>query len=637
MAEEQRRGLPALYNVSKNQAILAGGAFLLSGVVDVATRNPAIALAGLVVATGVGFTSKEILEMTVPGSHPDEVASAAQKVIASVAPDLEVYVDQRALSKLRRLLRVGATPDLYETQDIVMPGEVLARPKDDTLRRASAVDESEQEDTALLAWDDDDVVPIPTVQQGGFTFSEVLARGFRPDLQHIYLGTLDDGTDVIVPVEDLCHVALAGLTGNGKGNIMRLIMSQLCSIGVRVLLLNPHYAGYDQSGGEDWTPFEGNNKKGDPYLQQPPLPCSKLDAIEKYLHWMAYTLLPQRKALMQEYKPIGRPYFMIVDEWPDVVKGCGKQVVESLEKLLREGRKYGIFVVVASQDFQVKTIGVDGGGVRKCFKTVFYVGGDNATARALLGDDVAIPEKLLGKGVVMMRCKIVPSQIARVPYVDNDALYQLLGPSQLPPHILRHGVKVTTEEEELPSTSSKVTRQVQKLQAPLQELQDDDEEGEQVSFEDLCDAVAEMATLHYKNGEIISMLGITDDEYLEIIDYIKAHREKFFPLRPTSRKEDTSTSSPTSQQRPRLQLVNGSEVAQEVARSGQEAGNILEVGEETLSERELQIAQMFYEEKIGINAIMKELYPGVVGGTPYRKGNVEIMEALRKYTDTRKK
>lgn len=284
---------------------------------------------------------------------------------------------------------------------------------------ASVWDESWYED------DDEQSLPSATKDNEMFTFSQILEKGFTPSLDKIYLGRLVDGTDVYVTAKDLCHVALAGLTGNGKSSIMRLIMAQLCKIGVTVLLLNPHYMQWDHSGGEDWTPYE-------PYLEKSPIDCAGYETIGTYLEWTAKTLLANRIERARKGKPIGKPFFIVIDELPAIVAEC-KDVPSHIAKLLREGRKYGIFLIVASQDFQVKTIGFDGGGVRKCFKTAFYVGGDVATAKALLNDDNQkdpIPENDLGKGTIMLRCSATKKAVlTKVPYVDNESLYRLLGGS----------------------------------------------------------------------------------------------------------------------------------------------------------------------------------------------------------------
>jgi hypothetical protein len=128
---------------------------------------------------------------------------------------------------------------------------------------------------------------------------------------------------------------------------------------------------------------------------------------------------------------LGKPYFIVLDELPAIVRHI-PEVPDYLADILREGRKVGIYLITAAQDFLVKTIAPQGGGaIRECYRTAFYVGGDATTAKTLLDMPAnQIPESDLGKGVVMLRnAKIKQAQMVRVPYVDNQSLYRLLGPS----------------------------------------------------------------------------------------------------------------------------------------------------------------------------------------------------------------
>ena len=337
-------------------------------------------------------------------------------------------------------------------------------------------------------WCDDDEQPLPstTNDNGMFTFSQILDKGFVPSLNKIYLGRLMDGTDVYVTAKDLCHVALAGLTGNGKSSIMRLIMAQLCKIGVTVLLLNPHYMQWDHSGGEDWTPYE-------PYLEKSPTDCAIYETIGTYLEWAAKTLLPKRIERARVGKPIGKPFFIVIDELPAIVAEC-KDVPSHIAKLLREGRKFGIFLIVASQDFQVKTIGFEGGGVRKCFKTAFYVGGDMATAKALLNDDNQkdpIPENDLGKGTIMLRCSATKKAVlTKVPYVDNESLYRLLGKSTFSPADEKPSIseqsKTTLDLDTVLALAKSEKVDGETLLALINQLPDRDEDGKDIDTEELA-------------------------------------------------------------------------------------------------------------------------------------------------------
>jgi hypothetical protein len=286
-------------------------------------------------------------------------------------------------------------------------------------------------------FDDDDETQF--TRRSLFRFSELLASGFVPSVNKIFVGRTMNGQDIFVPATKLCHVAISGKTGGGKGSLMRMIMTQLCFIGVKVLLLNPHYmrmvrAEEGVEFDEDWSPFEGTNPRtGRPYLEASPIKCAEFSKIEERLQWAVEGLLQQRMKASREEGVRFAPYFIVIDEWPSIAKKI-KAAPDYLAELLREGRKFGIFVIVASQDFQVKTIGMEGGSVRKCLLTCFYTGGDPTTAKELLYPEpskVTIPESDLGKGTIMMRCTGTENKavLALVPFVDNKAVYRLLGPS----------------------------------------------------------------------------------------------------------------------------------------------------------------------------------------------------------------
>jgi hypothetical protein len=317
-----------------------------------------------------------------------------------------------------------------------------------------------------------DELPVPpTVKKGTFVLSSVLEQ-FTPTLDRIYLASTMDGLHLYCPAEHLCHVALAGSTDGGKSSIMRMLMAQLCKADAQVLLLNPHFTRYDIKKNEDWTPFE-------PYLVYDPMECRKYEVIEHYLKYTAETLLPRRLDKYANSLSTGKPYFIVMDELPSIIKHI-PEAPGWLGELLREGRKVGIFLISASQDFLVKTIAPDGSGgaVRDCYRTAFYVGGDATTAKTLLDMPVReIPENQLGQGRVMLRCARSPEAKkaiqVRVPYGDNVALYRLLGPSTYQP--AHRGVETAVEtlpqpdlteiakphlalvREEVPSNSGRTT------------------------------------------------------------------------------------------------------------------------------------------------------------------------------------
>ena len=269
-----------------------------------------------------------------------------------------------------------------------------------------------------------------------FTFSDVLRKGFVPSLEKIYLATLEDGADVFASSTQLCHVALAGATRGGKGHIKRSLMAQLAYAGAEIYLLDPKYTRWDLESvdptgrpcPEDWTPY-------DRFLQNDPtelIPVrKKYQVIGTYLQ-AANVELDRRLERYGNSKPVGRPIFLFLDELPDIVDNI-PDVQTVLKRILRLGAGVGMNVVCLSQDFLVKTLFPQSGGgaVRDCYRTVLYVGGDATTANVLLDMPAReVPENELGKGRVMIRCDVVrPAAKAKSPYVDNAALYHLLGPS----------------------------------------------------------------------------------------------------------------------------------------------------------------------------------------------------------------
>lgn len=274
---------------------------------------------------------------------------------------------------------------------------------------------------------DDELARPALLTSGPFYFSDVL-KTFKPSLEKIYLATMPDNRPMFIKARDLCHTALTGSTRGGKSQLVRQLMSQLCYAGAKVYLLNPHYIRYDLEAvdpfgrpcPEDWTPFEA-------YLKNDPRELiSKTTKYKVIAHYLeaAREKVDERLEIAARGGRLGSPHFIVIDELPAIVDEV-PSAPEHLKRILREGAKVGMFVINASQDLQVGTTFKDvGGGIRSCYRTAFDVGSDPATQRAL-----GLPLlRGLGKGRTSLRCDDATSE-GRVPFVDNEALYSLLGPS----------------------------------------------------------------------------------------------------------------------------------------------------------------------------------------------------------------
>jgi hypothetical protein len=353
-------------------------------------------------------------------------------VIVGLAASAAAYLVVDDIHKARNNGR-DATPAPVREKNPTIPGKPSLAYR--LINGKSAREDGEMHTEPLPAgYPLDDLMAPRKKRKGMFLFSQVLEH-FTPSLDKIYLGTLEDGTMLFCKAEDLCHVAIAGTTRGGKSSIERMLTAQLCYVGASVLILNPHYSRYILDKKEDWTPYEGNNEDGTPYLMYPPMECRSYDVIEHYLRQITEVLLPKRKDRFSRGLATGKPYFLVLDELPDIVKKV-PGASGYLDEIVRQGAKYGIFAISASQDFLVKTLKLESGEARECYRSAYYVGDAPTTARILLGMQPAeIPESILGQGTVMLRNFQVMEKagVASVPYVDNDSLYQLLGPSTFVP------------------------------------------------------------------------------------------------------------------------------------------------------------------------------------------------------------
>jgi hypothetical protein len=241
---------------------------------------------------------------------------------------------------------------------------------------------------------------------------------FRPTSQSIFLGRSSSGI-ITVAMSRLWHIALAGATGGGKTNILRLILAQLLKLGATCYLCDIHYA--PNKRGMDWIPIAER-------LAAPPV--RDIQDIYATVEWLARSELQAR--IDREYAGefIGDPLYLAIEELPAVMAEK-PEIAPHLSKLLRQGRQYDVCLIGATQDMLVKTLGTSG-GVRECFRTGYYTGGDMTTARVLLDlqKGQSIDEDGLGvAGRVYLKTAITAAQEVRVPLASNDAVYALLSVS----------------------------------------------------------------------------------------------------------------------------------------------------------------------------------------------------------------
>lgn len=262
--------------------------------------------------------------------------------------------------------------------------------------------------------------PLPVVADrpalpGPLTLGQVQAGGWAPTVGAILLGVGPAGALLTVPIGDqLCHVVTAGKTGSGKSNTLRLLLTQLAAVGAEYYICDPHFTPVNPTTGEDWralalasAPRRALTGKGEIVALVDGL-AAEVDA--RLTRWHAGTAP-------------GPARFYLFEELPSLAD-ADKDFMRKLGRLLREGRKLGLYVITAAQDMLISTVG-GSAGLRSQFATVYYGGGDPYTARALLAVKVAEPP---GRGVCWLRsvADVEPRQV-RVPLVTNADIAGLLG------------------------------------------------------------------------------------------------------------------------------------------------------------------------------------------------------------------
>ncbi len=262
--------------------------------------------------------------------------------------------------------------------------------------------------------------PIITEVPAPYDLLQELA-GWRPSPSGIFLARSVQ-EKMLVSMDRLWHIALTGPTGGGKTNILRGILAQLLYLNAVCYLCDIHYAPLKK--GMDWRPIASR-------LALPPV----RDVGDTYalVEQLARGELQNRINREHDGKPIGPPTYIAIEELPAVVDEK-PEIMPLLGKLLRQGRQYDLCFIGATQDMLVKTLGTSS-GVRECFRTGFYTGGDQTTARIILDlqKGQSINEEGLGdQGHVYLKTALSVAREVRVPFASNEAITALLPPAEPP-------------------------------------------------------------------------------------------------------------------------------------------------------------------------------------------------------------
>ena len=267
------------------------------------------------------------------------------------------------------------------------------------------------------------ILPAALEIPGPIDFVEILAS-FKPQPDKIFLALGPGAAHRIVSSKRLFNIALAGATRQGKTSILRMMLAQLLFCGAIIYLTDPKYTDFDVEADEDWRPIRDKLARPPAYL---------IDDIQKTIRWISEEEIPTRLERRRRGERLGQPIFLAIDELPWIVDKW-PQATDHISEILRIGSGLGVMVIGAAQDFLVSTIG-GSGAVRDCYRTAFYVGGDDKTGRVLLdlqGTKGPVDDGTLGRGVALLRSDGKSAERVRIPFMSNQAIYALLGKPESP-------------------------------------------------------------------------------------------------------------------------------------------------------------------------------------------------------------
>jgi hypothetical protein len=155
-----------------------------------------------------------------------------------------------------------------------------------------------------------------------------------------------------LPKLDIGHVLIVGETGAGKSTTMRALLAHR----QQAVVLDPH------AGPDDWPGMQvlGGGRN--------------FTQISEFMDWMVDEL-SNRAEMRRNGQTAFPPLTVATDEMPAIANELGRDVYANWQRWMREGRKFGLYIVVSTQSTRVKTMGIEGeGDVLDNFTGIVYLG-----------------------------------------------------------------------------------------------------------------------------------------------------------------------------------------------------------------------------------------------------------------------
>lgn len=259
---------------------------------------------------------------------------------------------------------------------------------------------------------------------------------------HICLGVMQ-GSDgkwskfIWGDISDLISTAVVGIPGTGKSTLLRFVVAQLIKVGGSVVVWDPHGSIAREMAGF-FPCYDGAEEIGKSAFEM-------LDELER------------RRKLYKAQQLLGDPLLIVIDEWlliSDVPGAAGKAINTAVRQVVLEGRKFGMYILLAGQSLPAASFKESGTAVSRAFVTR-YVFNVNRMHAIQVGIPAEEAKRLLpvieyaGAGVAIIssgRLGVRPRIVAIPTTVTSDIRAALLseyrGVKQLGPIAPRIGYLV---------------------------------------------------------------------------------------------------------------------------------------------------------------------------------------------------
>ena len=239
------------------------------------------------------------------------------------------------------------------------------------------------------------------------------------------LGLKVDGTPMVVGLENLPHLLVAGTTGSGKSVFVSSCLIGLCFVRrpdeVKFLLVDPKRV--------EMTLFEKL-----PHILTPPIVETKeavaalawaTSEMERRYEVFAKTRVRNIKSYNEKVLPKDRLYnlVIIVDELADLMMTSPREVEDYICRLAQMARATGIHLILATQRPSVNVVT---GLIKANFPArVAFTLPSQADSRTIL--DVGGAEKLLGRGdMLFLSPKFAKPVRIQAPWVEEEAIIRFI-------------------------------------------------------------------------------------------------------------------------------------------------------------------------------------------------------------------